>query len=62
MSTGGKKPTSTGKEKAWHCFVKSGDLHGVVRETEGMQQQQQQQQTVVYSLIESSNTKPTLYY
>jgi hypothetical protein len=59
MSTGGKKPTSTGKEKTWHCFVKSGDL--VWREIERMQQQQQQQ-TVVYSLIESSNTKPTLYY
>jgi hypothetical protein len=61
MSTGAKRPTSTGKEKTWHCFVKSGDLHGVVRETERMQQQQQQQ-TVVYSLIESSITKPTLYY
>jgi hypothetical protein len=34
MSTGEKKPTSTGKEKTWHCVVKSGDLHGVERETE----------------------------
>jgi hypothetical protein len=55
---------STGKEKTWHCVVKSGDLHGVARETERMQQhrQQRQQQTQLYSLIESSNTKPMLYY
>jgi hypothetical protein len=52
---------STGKEKTWHCVVKSGDLHGVERETERMQQQQQQQ-TQLYSLIESSNTEPMLYY
>jgi len=52
---------STGKEKTWHCVVKSGDLHGVERETERMQQQQQRQrQTQLYSLIESSNTKHIL--
>jgi hypothetical protein len=51
---------STGKEKTWPCVVKSGDLHGVERETERMQQDQQQ--TQLYSLIESSNTKPMLYY
>ncbi|CAM6076392.1 unnamed protein product, partial [Sphagnum tenellum] len=54
--SGSTKPMSTGKEKTWHCVVKSGDLHGVEGETERMQQQQQQQQwqqqTQLYSLIE----------